>query len=106
VQNIENKPGCIKSALAILGDKWSPLLLKELAGDEAKTFTDLETLLVGISPRTLSQRLEKLIEAGILKKTEYCAHPPRYDYRLTDKGHELDTILRAMAKWGEKHYSA
>lgn len=100
---IENKPGCIAVALHILGDKWTPLLLKELVG-ESHTFSELEHSLENISPRTLSQRLEKLQDEGIVEKSLYCEHPPRYSYRLSAKGAELEAILREMAAWGERHY--
>jgi DNA-binding HxlR family transcriptional regulator len=105
MQDIEKKPGCIKSALSIVGDQWTPLLLKELSGGESRTFSELESLLAGISPRTLSQRLVKLEACGVIQKKEYCAHPPRYTYTTTKKGSELESILRAMAEWGERHYA-
>ncbi len=101
---IEEKPGCVAAALHILGDKWTPLLLKELVESSA-TFGELETALASISPRTLSQRLEKLMAEKIIDKSIYCEHPPRYTYKLTKKGSELEEILRAMADWGAKHYN-
>lgn len=102
---IEEKPGCVAAALHILGDKWTPLLLKELVSSSA-TFGELETSLTSISPRTLSQRLDKLMNEKIIEKTLYCEHPPRYTYKLTAKGAELEQILRAMANWGAKHHEA
>lgn len=101
---IESRPGCIQSALAILGDKWSPLLLGQLVADQM-TFGELETALTGISPRTLSARLSKLQQDGIVQKQRYCDHPPRYNYSLTPKGNELREILIQMAQWGEKHHA-
>lgn len=99
---LEKKPGCIKKALDILGDKWSPLLIGQLVSGP-KTFGDLESSLLGISPRTLSARLDKLQIELIVTKTLYCKHPPRYTYDLTPKGVELQKILRTMADWGEKY---
>ncbi len=101
---IEKSPGCIQAALGILGDKWTPLLLGQLV-DSPKTFGELELALGGISPRTLSARLEKLIHCSILEKDLYCKHPPRYRYELTKKGHELQNILTAMGDWGYKYHS-
>ena len=102
---IEQRPGCIAAALHILGDKWSPLLLKQLI-DTPMTFGELETELGGISPRTLSARLDKLVEHDIIAKKLYCEHPPRYQYVLTKKGKELQDILQAMADWGSKYHAA
>jgi DNA-binding HxlR family transcriptional regulator len=99
---VEERPGCIQAALRILGDKWSPLLLGQLVAGE-KTFGELELMLGGISPRTLSDRLDTLIQEGIIQKNQYCKHPPRYRYQLTDKGKDLRTILTQMARWGEKY---
>ncbi len=100
---VEKRAGCIQAALNIVGDKWSPLLLGLLI-EESKTFGELETSLDGISPRTLSARLDKLIENGIISKNIYCQHPPRYRYDLTKKGQELQEILIAMSKWGDKYH--
>ena len=102
INKIEKKHGCIQSALEILGDKWSPLLLGHLF-EQDRTFGDLEGLLPGISLRTLSARLDDLLSCGILDKKLYCKHPPRYKYSLTDKGQDLRTILIQMANWGEKY---
>ncbi len=98
----EKKPGCIQAALEVIGDKWTGLLLRELT-ECPKTFGKLEQQLVGISPRTLSQRLEKLEQEQITSKSLYCEHPPRYKYALTQKGSDLKNVLESMAVWGEKY---
>jgi DNA-binding HxlR family transcriptional regulator len=103
-QEIEQKPGCITSALKIIGDKWTALIIRDLAS-APHTFGELEANLVGISPRTLSQRLEMLMHEQIIIKTLYCQHPPRYNYSLTEKGTELENVLFSMAEWGAKYHS-
>jgi DNA-binding HxlR family transcriptional regulator len=104
MKSLEKKPGCIKSALAIVGDKWTPLILSELT-ECPVSFSDLENRLDSISPRTLSQRLDMLQKEEIIKKQQYCEHPPRYKYQLTEKGRELKSVLQAMANWGNKYHS-
>jgi DNA-binding HxlR family transcriptional regulator len=99
---IEEKPGCIQAALCVLGDKWTPLLVGQLV-TKPMTFGDLEIMLAGISPRTLSARLDKLQEAEVIVRNQYNAHPPRFRYHLTQKGQELQKILQQMASWGEKY---
>lgn len=96
------KPGCIKYALEIMGDKWTGLLLRELCVGP-RTFSDLEKAVVGISPRTLSQRLDMMQENQIITKNEYCDKPKRCNYALTPKGVELQEILIAMANWSDHH---
>ncbi len=100
--NSINEYSSILGALIVFGDKWTPLLVKQLS-DGPKTFSALEKILPGISPRTLSQRLDKLIGIDIIGKQLYCAKPPRYQYYLTPKGADLQNILTAMAIWSEKY---
>lgn len=102
MQTIEKSPGCIQNTLAIMGDKWTPLIIRDLSAAKAK-FGDLETSLAGISPRTLSQRLDKLEKEHIIERRLYCEHPPRYTYELTRKGIELQEILVKMSDWGARH---
>jgi len=94
--------GSINAALQVMGDKWTPLLLQNLSSGK-KRFCELETALTGISPRTLSQRLDRLTEQAIITKCSYPEVPPRVEYALTDKGVELVPVLQAMADWGAKH---
>lgn len=101
-EKVEKKAGCIQNALCVLGDKWTPLLVGQLV-TEPRTFGDLEVMLSGISPRTLSARLEKLQDDGIIVRKQYNAHPPRYKYHLTQKGEGLQEILTKMAEWGERY---
>lgn len=104
IQSLENRPGCIKSALAILGEKWTALILGSLS-EQTRTFSELEELIDGINPRTLSKRLDKLAQEKIICKQLYNEHPPRYRYELTAKGSELQNVLLAMAVWGDKYHS-
>ena len=100
---IEKHPGCVAGALSIVGNKWTALLVMELAKGSAR-FTTFEQALVGISPRTLSQRLDDLEQHGIITKVSYAEVPPRVEYTLTDKGRDLIPILKSMALWGNKYF--
>jgi DNA-binding HxlR family transcriptional regulator len=101
---IETIDGCVASALQVLGNKWTALLIKELAAGPQR-FCGLERLLPGISPRTLSQRLDDLEAHAIITKQTFAEMPPRTEYQLTKKGVALIPILRQMAAWGEKYPS-
>lgn len=101
---IEKKPGCVAAAAAILGDKWTPLIITKMAADTNR-FSLLEQSLKGISPRTLSQRLDALEHCGVITKKSYAEVPPRVEYKLTQKGQDLFPILKSMADWGSKYYS-
>jgi DNA-binding HxlR family transcriptional regulator len=99
----EPQPKCgnITCAVQILGDKWTSLIIRVLTSGPQR-FTELESGL-GIGPRTLSQRLESLVERGVITKTQYAEAPPRVEYSLTQKGEDLLPILRSMAEWGAKY---
>lgn len=94
---------CVGAATQVLGDKWSPLLLQYLAEKPAARFGQIQEALGGINPRTLSARLDKLQEHGIINRQSYAEVPPRCEYSLTDKGQDLIPILDLMADWSSKH---
>ena len=89
--------------LAIIGERWTILILRDLVRQSPRKFQDFERSLEGISPNTLSARLKTLEENGIVARRLYEAHPPRAEYVLTEKGRELRFALRALREWGEKH---
>lgn len=93
----------IARSLDIVGDRWTLLMLRDLALDGPRKFQDFEQSLAGISPNTLSARLKTLEENGIVERRFYSDHPPRAEYVLTGKGVELRPVLRALKAWGEKH---
>ncbi len=99
---IEKHPGCVAEALSIVGNKWTALIIMELANGPMR-FSGLENKLAGISPRTLSQRLVELEEKKIVTRKCFAEVPPRVDYTLTNKGKDLIPILKTMAIWGDKY---
>lgn len=103
--SIEPQVGCIASAMQIIGNKWTALILRDLF-EGPKRFCELEKSVGNINPRTLSQRLDDLEEHGIISKESFAEVPPRTEYTLTDKGEDLLPILQQMAAWGNKHYEA
>lgn len=104
-QPIETRAGCIASAMQIVGNKWTALILRDLFGG-SKRFCELEKSVGNINPRTLSQRLDALEESGIITKQNFAEVPPRTEYTLTQKGQDLLPILKQMATWGTKYSSS
>jgi DNA-binding HxlR family transcriptional regulator len=100
---LEEKSGCIASAMEIIGNKWTALILRDLAGG-GKGFCELEKSVGQINPRTLSKRLDNLEENGIIKKTANEGIHPTYS--LTNKGSDLIPVIKQMAQWGIKYASA
>ena len=69
MNNSDINTSCLENTLCIIGDQWTALILHDLSAD-AQTFSQLEGSLKGISPRTLSQRLERLGKEGIIEKID------------------------------------
>jgi DNA-binding HxlR family transcriptional regulator len=93
----------IARTLDIVGERWTILILRDLVLSGPRKFQDLERSLAGISPNTLSTRLKRLEEAGIVERHFYEQHPPRAEYVLTEKGNELRPVLKALLDWGQRH---
>ncbi len=98
---LERKRPCpIGRALKVTGDRWSGLVIRECFL-RTRRFDDFMRHL-GIASNILSQRLTRLVYLGVLRKTRYQRHPPRYEYRLTDKGLALYVVPLALQTWGER----
>ncbi|MFC4041209.1 winged helix-turn-helix transcriptional regulator [Dactylosporangium siamense] len=91
----------ISQALGVMGDGWTFLIVRDIAGGTTR-FDALQRAL-GVSRRALTERLGRLVEHGVLRRREYSAHPPRYDYLLTPKGEGLLPVLVALQDWGTRH---
>ena len=91
----------VAQCLEIVGEWWSMLILRDVFLGHTR-FDDIQERL-GISRNILNQRLSRLVEEGVLAKVAYSEHPPRYDYRLTDKGRDLWPVLTAMRQWGDRY---
>ena len=79
------------------------LILRNLVRLGPRKFQDLECSSSGISPNTLSLRLKRLEEAGIVERRFYEQHPPRAEYVLTEIGNELRPVLKALFEWGQRY---
>jgi DNA-binding HxlR family transcriptional regulator len=71
----------------------------------AKRFGDFLRSPEGIPTNILTERLRRLEAAGLLTRSAYQRHPPRYEYRLTPRGRDLLPVLREMIRWANRHLS-
>jgi DNA-binding HxlR family transcriptional regulator len=94
--------GCVDSATAILGNKWTPQLLRYFLNEESVRFCQIQDLVGGINPRTLCARLDQLENEGIITKHQ-TEESSRCIYQLTDKGRELLPVLQSMQTWSSKY---
>ncbi|MFG3224531.1 winged helix-turn-helix transcriptional regulator [Kitasatospora sp. NPDC048194] len=95
-------PDCaISQALSVVGDTWTLLLIRDVAGGTHQ-FDALQNAL-GISRKVLTERLKALVADGVLEKRLYHPHPPRYEYHLTGAGRGLLPVLVALQDWGGRY---
>ncbi len=96
----DNLDCSVARTLEHIGERWTFMVLRD-AFYGIRRFDDFQASL-GIARNILTKRLIKLVDAGILRKEPYQEHPPRYEYRLTEKGRDLVPILTALLAWGDK----
>lgn len=88
-------------ALDLVGDKWTLLIVRDLAAGPRR-FVELQRTLPGISTEQLRSRLNRMVADGMLTRKRYREVPPRVDYELTPRAQELMPILAELAEWGYK----
>ncbi|MGF1598893.1 MAG: winged helix-turn-helix transcriptional regulator [Acidimicrobiales bacterium] len=84
----------------LLGDWWTPLVLRELLLGKRR-FNDIQEAL-DINRSVLTQRLARLVDEGVIERRRYQDHPPRDEYDVTDKGRALWDVLSVMWRYGEQ----
>ena len=93
----------VARSLAEVGDAWRVLIVRDaLLG--FRRFDEFE-LNLGIAPNILTQRLNALVDDGLLEKQAYQLRPARYEYVPTDKAREFAIVLVALATWGTRWLS-
>ena len=90
----------VARALNEVGDWWSLLIvLHAMYG--TRRFVDFQQEL-GIAKNILCDRLARLVDNEVLRKVDVGEHGKRYEYRLTDKGRDLFTVVTALRQWSER----
>ena len=90
----------IARILDAIGDRWSLLIIRD-AFYGVRRFDDFQRDL-GVARNVLTDRLNKLIEKGVLERRQYEERPPRFEYRLTDRGRDLVGVVLVMMRWGDR----
>ena len=102
-KTLEFRSDCpMASALDVIGDKWSLLIIRDLAHHQC-TYGELEKIKENITTNILADRLKKLVAYELIEKSLYQEKPKRYHYLLTHKGRALLPILLDLANWGKEH---
>lgn len=93
-------PCSIARTLEVVGDHWTLLIIRD-AFYGLRRFEDFQRDL-GIARNILTDRLNRLVDHGVFERHLYEQHPPRHEYRLSDKGRDLLPVVLAMMSWGDR----
>ena len=93
----------IARTLEIVGERWTLLIIRDVFLG-LRRFDQLQESL-GVARNVLTDRLNRLVEDGVLERVQYSERPLRFEYRLTKKGRELNLALTALRQWGDAHLS-
>ncbi len=91
----------VARAMSVIGDRWTLLIVRDCFLGKSR-FEEFQKSL-GVTRHLLSDRLKRLVEAGVLERNPYSQKPLRYEYRLTDKGRDFAPALIGLKDWGKKH---
>ena len=89
----------VACTLDLIGDRWTLLIVRDLLMGKHR-FSEFLGSGEGIKTNILAERLKRLERAGLVERTRYQEHPPRYEYHLTDRGASLGPVIKAMYAWG------
>ena len=92
----------VEAALARIGGKWKGVIVLRLLVRKRR-FNELLRSLPNCTQRMLTNQLRELEADGLVHREVYREVPPRVEYSLTEKGRDLEPIIRAMCEWGQRH---
>ena len=102
-RHYEGQNCSIARALEIVGERWTLLILRDVVLGLHR-FDQLQASL-GIARNVLTDRLNRLVDEGLLERVLYSERPERYEYQLTKKGLDLRIALAALRQWGDEYLS-
>lgn len=88
-----------RSLLALIGDRWTTVVLYCLSLREVRRFNELQRQIPDISKKMLVQTLRSLERDGLVERTVYPQVPPKTEYRLTEDGHRLREPITELCRW-------
>src|SRR3954471_4290567 len=100
-RDYEGQNCSIARALEVVGERWTLLIVRDVFLGLRRFDKRHESL--GIARNVLTDRLNRLVEEGILERVRYSERPERFEYRLTAKGRDLQIALAGLRQWGDKY---
>jgi DNA-binding HxlR family transcriptional regulator len=100
-RSYEGQNCSVARTLEVVGERWTLLIIRDVLTG-LRRYDEFQQSL-GISTNVLSNRLDRLVDNGILTRSQYQDRPPRFEYQLTDRGRELSVPVLALMQWGDRH---
>ncbi|MDN6882731.1 helix-turn-helix domain-containing protein [Variovorax sp. CAN2819] len=98
------KSACpINLALEVFGDRWSLLIVRDMMFAGKRHFREFLQSEEGISSNILTERLNKLVEYGVLSRADDPSHKQKAIYSLTPMGIDLLPVVTQIGIWGRRH---
>jgi DNA-binding HxlR family transcriptional regulator len=91
----------VARTLEIVGEKWALLAVREVFIGNGRF--DEMVRRTGAPRDTIAARLRALVGSGILERRQYCEHPARFEYKLTEAGRDLYPVILTLMQWGDRY---
>jgi DNA-binding HxlR family transcriptional regulator len=102
-RDYEGQNCSVARALELVGERWTLLIVRDAFIGLTRFEQFQENL--GIARNVLADRLARLVEHGILERVRYSERPERFEYRLTQKGRDLNLAIAGLRQWGDRYLS-
>ena len=102
-RDYEGQQCSVARTLEIVGERWTLLIIRDVFLGLHRFEEFQESL--GVARNVLTDRLNRLVDDGILERVLYSERPERYEYHLTKKGRQLDVALAGLRQWGDMYLS-
>jgi DNA-binding HxlR family transcriptional regulator len=93
-------PRSTARALDVIGESWTPLIVRDISMG-LRRFDEIHGNL-GIPRKALTERLDRLVQGGVLERSEHGSRPGRHEYVLTEQGRELVPVVLGLMAWGDR----
>lgn len=93
----------LAQAIRVVGDTWTLLIVRALISGK-KRFCELEKIVPEVNTRTLTERLKRMVDEGIIDRHQFMEIPPRVEYSLTEKGKSLKNIINEIEIYANQYF--
>ncbi len=92
----------MKGVIDVIARKWSLFILNVIGNSQRLRFNEIMRSLESVSPTTLTETLDKLVELGFVRRDSFAEIPPRVEYSLTGEGRDLRSSIHPLLVWAAR----